>query len=97
MAIGRLLHDDFHQFARLHWVVGLEAVQHPEAVELAVDQGHARRQMFDGVAGLDLDDLQSQRLGRLDLREAEPAEGADGLTERALGSGVRALAAKMNR
>src|SRR5947209_189092 len=62
-----LLDDDLHELAGLELIVAIEAVEDPEAVELAVDEGHASGEVFDGVAGLDLDDLDPQRLGGTDF------------------------------
>src|SRR5262249_5974366 len=81
------LNDDLHILAGLELIIGIEAVEDPEAIELAVDESHAPGKVLDGVAGLDLDDFEPQRLGRAYLGEREPAEGVDGLAESPLGVG----------
>ena len=61
------IHHDLHAIAGLDLRVGVEAVEHAETLDWAVDAGHAVRQRFHGIARLRGDYLDAQRSSGLDF------------------------------
>src|SRR5262249_28838745 len=82
-----LFNHDLDLLAGLRRLAVLNAVYDQEALEWPVRDRHMAGELFGGVAGLNSDDLDAQRLGGGHFRQAQPTERVHRFAERAVDLG----------